>query len=461
MRVIPVAMPVISRSRDLEVVTATRTLRSDFGADGITVTNVRAGAARLHRKSCSNSHYRAMKMPALLSRTTESLPGLTGVARVDRNTRRLLRRAGAGDVVVIDEMDLDRMTADRLIEAGVVAVINTSPSISGRYPNLGPEVLVANGILLLDTVTSDAFTKIKDGAKVRITDGVVYADKFGKKEPEVLVETIELTEAAIAERMVAARSGLADHLEAFAGNTIEFVRTESALLIDGIGVPELELSMKNRHVVVVADGSDHAEDLKRLKPFIKEYAPIMVGVGRGADTLVKHGYRPDLIVGDPDEITTATLKCGAEVILPADTDGHARGLERIQDLGIGATTFPSSGAPADLALLLADHHGAALIVTAGAAASLDDFFDRGRRDSNPATFLTRLKVGTKLMDAKAVGTLYRNRMSGVAIAMVVLAALVAVIVVLLASNTGGETLNWTIDTWNRFALWVQGLAGSS
>ncbi|MEV4123381.1 putative cytokinetic ring protein SteA [Nocardia sp. NPDC049707] len=398
-----------------------------------------------------------MKMLALLSRNTEALPGLTGIARVDRNTRRLLKRVGPGDVVILDEMDLDRITADRLVEAGVAAVVNTSPSISGRYPNLGPEVLVANGILLLDTVSSDAF-RIKDGTKVRIDEGVVYADKLVKKEPEVLVTGIELTESDIAERMIEARNGLADHLEAFAGNAIEFIRTESALLIDGIGVPELELDMKNRHVVVVADGPEHADDLKRLKPFIKEYAPIMVGVGRGADTLMKDGYRPDLIVGDPDEITTATLKSGAEMILPADTDGHAKGLERIQDLGIGATTFPSSGAPSDLALLLAHHHGAALIVTAGAAASLDDFFDRGRRDSNPATFLTRLKIGPKLVDAKAVGTLYRNRVTGTAIAMVVLAALVAVIVAMLASNMGTEALDWASDTWNRFELWAQGLS---
>ncbi len=399
-------------------------------------------------------------MPALLSRNTETLPGLIGTARVDRNTRRLLGRIGPGDIVVLDEMDLDRMTADRLVEARVGAVINTSPSISGRYPNLGPEALVTNGILLLDTVSSDAFKRIKDGVKVRIDGGVVYADKLIKKEPEVLVEGIELTESAIAERMIEARNGLADHLEAFAGNTIEFIRTESALLIDGFGVPELDLAMKHRHVVVVADGPDHAEDLQRLKPFIKEYAPILIGVGRGADTLRRRGYRPDVIVGDPDEITSATMKCGAEVILPADTDGHAKGLERIQDLGIGATTFPSSGSAADLALLLADHHGAALIVTAGAPASLDDFFDRGRRDSNPATFLTRLKVGTKLMDAKAVATLYRTRVSGIAVALVVLAALVAVIVVLLASNSGGEFVDWGVDIWNRFARWAQGQLGS-
>ncbi len=396
-------------------------------------------------------------MPALLSRNTETLPGVTGIARVDRDTRRLLRRVSSGDVVVLDETDLDRHTADRLVEAGVVAVINTSPSISGRYPNLGPEVLVANGIVLMDTVSSDAFGKIKDGAKIRIDAGIVYADKLTKKEPEVLVEGIEFDESAIADRMIEARNGLADHLDAFAGNTTEFVRTESGLLIDGIGVPDIELDLRNRHVVVIADGPGHPEELRRLKPFIKEYAPILIGVGRGADTLRKLKYTPDLIVGDPDEISTETLRSGAEMILPADTDGHAKGLERIQDLGIGATTFPSSGSPADLALMLADHHGASLIVLAGAPASLEDFFDRGRRDSNPATFLTRLKVGAKLVDAKAVSTLYRHRSSGAALALVVLAALVAIVVVILASHNGTELLDWAIEYWNRFVLWVRGL----
>ncbi|MFC4127642.1 putative cytokinetic ring protein SteA [Nocardia rhizosphaerae] len=398
-----------------------------------------------------------MRMPALLSRNTETLPGVTGIARVDRDTKRLLRRVSPGDVVVLDETDLDRHTADRLVEAGVVAVINTSPSISGRYPNLGPEVLVANGIVLMDTVSSDAFGKIKDGTKIRIDAGIVYADKLTKKEPEVLVEGIEFDESAIADRMIEARNGLADHLDAFAGNTTEFVRAESALLIDGIGVPEVELDLRNRHVVVIADGPDHLEELRRLKPFIKEYAPILVGVGRGADTLRKLKYTPDLIVGDPDEISTATLRCGAEMILPADTDGHAKGLERIQDLGIGATTFPSSGSPADLALMLADHHGASLIVLAGAPASLEDFFDRGRRDSTPATFLTRLKVGAKLVDAKAVSTLYRHRSSGAALALVVLAALIAIVVVILASHNGSELLDWAIEYRDRLVHWGRGL----
>ncbi|WP_424806987.1 putative cytokinetic ring protein SteA [Rhodococcus sp. 27YEA15] len=391
-----------------------------------------------------------MKMPGLLSRNTEPLPGISGIARVDRNTAKLLRRVGPGDIVVLDEVDLDRRTADALVKAGVLAVVNASPSISGRYPNLGPEVIVANGIVLVDA-PADVFKNIKDGSKIRLFEGEVFN---GEKS---LVKGEEQTEAEISDRMIEAKTGLVDHLEAFSGNTIEFIRTESPLLIDGIGVPDIDIDMKDRHVVIVSDGPDHEADLKNLKPFIKEYSPILVGVGGGADVLAKAGYRPDLIVGDPEEITSATLKSGAEVVLPADQDGHAAGLSRIQDLGIGAMTFPATCSPTDLALLLADHHGASLIVTVGSVVSLDEFFDRGRRESNPSAFMTRLKVGPKLVDAKAVATLYRSRVSGGAIALLVLAALVAIIVALMVSNAGSEVLDWAINTWNSFALWVQGL----
>lgn len=398
-------------------------------------------------------------MLALLSKNSETLPGRTGTARVDRDTRRLLTRIGPGDIAVLDETDIDQTLADKLVAAGVTAVVNTSPSISGRYPNVGPEVLVAGGVLLLDTVSSDAFGRIKDGARVRIEDGVVYADRFTRKEPEVLVECLELDEDAIAERMREARNGLAEHLESFAGDALEFIRTESSLLMDGIGVPKPELDLNGRQVVVVGVGPGHADELKKLKPFIKEYSPVLIGVGAGAETLRRSGYRPDLIVGNPDELTAKTLTCGAELIIPADLDGRAEGLERVKELGLGAITFPGSGSPADLALLLAHHHGAALIVTAGASASLEEFFDRGRRDSNPATFLTRLKVGESIMDASAVATLYRNRFSGVLAALLVLAVLGAAIVAILAVGHGSEMLAGAQDMLTRAELWGREVLG--
>ena len=384
----------------------------------------------------------------LLSRNT-SRPGVIGTARVDRDIDRLLRRVCPGDIVVLDVLDLDRITADALVDAEIAAVINASTSVSGRYPNLGPEVLVANGVTLIDETGPEVFKKIRDGAKVRLYNGGVYS---GDRR---LIRGTERTDQEIADLMQEAKSGLVAHLEAFAGNAIEFIRSESPLLIDGIGIPDVDVELRRRHVVVVADEDHAADDLKRLKPFIKEYQPVLIGVGTGAEVLRKAGYRPQLIVGDPSELSTEVLKCGAQVVLPADADGHAPGLERIQDLGVGAMTFPAAGSATDLALLLADHHGAALLVTAGHSANIETFFDRTRQHSNPSTFLTRLRVGEKVVDAKAVATLYHNRISGGAIALLILTMLIAVIVALWVSRTDTMVLHWAVEYWNHFSLWVQ------
>ncbi|MBU3749934.1 MAG: thiamine pyrophosphokinase [Mycobacterium sp.] len=389
-----------------------------------------------------------MKMSALLSRSS-ARPGIVGPARVDRDVDRLLRRVGPGDIAVLDILDLDRVTADALVDAGVVGVVNASPSISGRYPNLGPEVLLANNIALIDNAGPDVFKKVKDGGKVRLHDGGVYS---GDRR---LVHGVERTDEEVADLMHDAKVGLVHHLEAFAGNTIEFIRSESPLLIDGIGIPDVEVDVYRRHVVVVSDGPGATEDLKALKPFIKEYQPVLVGVGAGAVILRSGGYRPQLIVGNPEQMSAEVLRCGAEVVLPADADGHARGLERIQDLGIGAMTFPAAGSACDLALLLVEHHGASLIVTAGQSANIEDFFDRTRAQSNPSTFLTRLKVGEKLVDAKAVATLYRSHISGGAIALLVLAVLLAVIAALWVSQTDTAIVDWLTHYWQRCSQWLQ------
>ena len=390
-----------------------------------------------------------MKMSALLSRNTSDRPGVIGHARVDRDIDRLLRRVTQGDIVVLDILDLDRVTADALVDAGVIGVVNASPSISGRYPNLGPEVLMANNIVLIDNAGPEIFKKIKDGSKVRLHDGGVY---HGERR---LVHGVERTDEEISDLMHDAKTGLVAHLEAFAGNSIEFIRSESPLLIDGIGIPDIDVDVYRRHVVVVSDGPSAAADLKALKPFIKEYQPVLVGAGAGADILREGGYRPQLIVGNPEQMSADVLKCGAQVVLPADADGHASGLERIQDLGIGAMTFPAAGSAADLALLLVDHHGASLIVTAGHSANIEEFFDRTRVQSNPSTFLTRLKVGEKLVDAKAVATLYRNHISGGAIALLILAVLLAVVAALWVSRADTVVIDWIVNYWNRVSVWVQ------
>ncbi|WAL68035.1 putative cytokinetic ring protein SteA [Amycolatopsis cynarae] len=391
-----------------------------------------------------------MKLTGLLTRHTETLPGITGVARVDRRTRELLRRVGPGDIVVLDQIDLDRATAGALVEAGVAAVLNASPSISGRFPNLGPEIVVGAGIPLVDGVGAEVFHRLKDGAKVRLHEGVLYA---GERR---IASGAEQTPESVADQMIEAKAGMSTQLEAFSANTIEFLRRERTLILDGVGVPEVRVPLRDRHVLVVAPGKGHAAELKTLKKYIAEHRPVLIGVDAGADTLRELGYQPDIIVGDPSGIDAETLKAGAEVVVPAQPDGHAPGLARIQDLGIGAVTFPASGNPEDLALLIADRHEAGLVVTVGFQATLREFLDHGRSGSNPSTFLTRLKLGTKLVDGKAVAALHRSRVSLPAVLLLVLAALAVVAVALLTSNVGDVYLHTLAGYWNSFIGWLKG-----
>jgi uncharacterized membrane-anchored protein len=392
-----------------------------------------------------------MKLSGLLSRNIEPLPGVTGVARVDRRIRELLRRVSPGDLVVLDQLDLDRATADALVAAEVVGVVNASPSISGRFPNMGPEILLAAGIPLVDSVGGDVLRKLKDGTRVRLHDGELYV---GERQ---VASGIAQTPDSVADQMIEAKAGMSTQLEAFSANTIEFLRRERALILDGVGVPEVRVSLRDRHVLVVSGGNGHADELRKLKKYIDEHRPVTVGVDAGADTLRAQGYQPDIIVGDPHGIGTETLRSGGEVVVPAQPDGHAPGLERIQDLGIGAVTFPASGNAEDLALLLADAHEASLVVTVGFQATLREFLDQGRSGSNPSTFLTRLKLGTKLVDGRAVATLHRSRVSVSAVVLLVLAAIVVVVAALLVSDVGSVYLDWIDHTWNSFAGWVKGL----
>jgi uncharacterized membrane-anchored protein len=377
-----------------------------------------------------------MKLPGLLHRTRSELPGVTGVARVDRHTDALLRRLRRGDVAVLDQVDLDRATADALVAAEVGAVVNAAPSISGRFPNLGPEILVDAGVPLVDAVGPEVLHAVKDGSRVRVHEGILYAGE------QVLAEGVAQTAESVADALVEAKSGLAHQLEAFAANTIEFMRRERGLLLDGVGVPDIEVDLEDRQVLVVAAGYDHVADLGRLGPFIREYRPRLVGVGAGADALIAAGHRPDLIVGNPAEVSNAALTCGADVVVPAFTDGHAPGLHRVQDLGAGAVTFPSSANPEDLALLLAHHHGASMIITIGLSATMGEFLDRGRSGSNASTFLTRLQTGGQVVDGRIVAALYRNRISGWVVLFLLLAVVAAAVAALLVSHVGDGVLEW-------------------
>ncbi|MEO7070221.1 MAG: putative cytokinetic ring protein SteA [Nostocoides sp.] len=367
--------------------------------------------------------------------------GVHGPARVDARTKNLTKRLRPGDIAVIDHIDLDRVSAEALVARRPRAVINAAPSISGRYPNLGPEIIVTAGIPLLDAVGSLVMTRIKEGTVVRLQDGELFAGT-------TVVATGTLQTADSVQRaMVEARAGLSVQLEAFATNTMEYLRNERDLLLDGVGVPDIRTNLDGRHALIVVRGYHYKEDLQTLRHYIREYRPVLIGVDGGADAIVEAGPRPDLIVGDMDSVSDATLRSGAEIVVHAYRDGRAPGLQRVQDLGIEPVVFPATGTSEDVAMLLADDKGATLIVAVGSHATLIEFLDKGRAGM-ASTFLTRLRVGGKLVDAKGVSRLYRTRISNRWLVALLLSALLAFFVAIWSTPGGRGILSLIGSRWN-------------
>ena len=392
----------------------------------------------------------SVKLPGLRRRKVDDLPGVTAVVRIDRRTKRLTKRLKPGEIAIIDHVDVDRVSAEALVACGASVVVNVATSISGRYPNLGPQILLEAGVTLVDNATPELFERVRDGDLVRVCDGVVYLgeEPAGKGE----IATAESVEAAMTE----ARAGLSVQIEAFTVNTMEYVRRERDLLIDGVGVPEISTAMDGRHVLIVVRGYHYKEDLAALRPYIREYRPVLVGVDGGADALLEAGYRPDVIVGDFDSVSDRALTCGAELVVHAYRDGHAPGLERVRRLGRDAVLFPAAATSEDIAMLLADETGASLIVAVGTHATLVEFLDKGRAGM-ASTFLTRLRLGSKLVDAKGVSRLYRSRISTASLLLLVATTIVTIGVVVFVAPVGKIWLDGAQDTWNGFIFWVVGL----
>lgn len=386
----------------------------------------------------------------LRRRKVTDLPGVTAVARIDRRTKRLTKRLRAGEIAIIDHVDVDRVSAEALVACDAAGVVNVASGISGRYPNLGPQILVEAGVMFVDNATTELFDRIKDGDLVRLHEGVVYLEEevVGKGD----LQTVESVEAA----MVEARAGLTVQIEAFAANTMEYVRRERDLLIDGVGVPDIRTVMDGRHVLIVVRGYHYKEDIAALRPYIREYRPIMIGVDGGADALMEAGYLPDVIVGDFDSVSAKALTCGAELVVHAYRDGRAPGLERVQQLGHDAVLFPAIGTSEDIAMLLADDKGADLIVAVGTHATLVEFLDKGR-SGMASTFLTRLRVGGKLIDAKGVSRLYRSRISTPSLLLLVATTLITMSLAVIVSPVGKIWLDSVRDVWNGFIFWLVGL----
>jgi uncharacterized membrane-anchored protein len=354
---------------------------------------------------------------------------VTGVARVDRRTKRLVKRIRPGDVAVIDHADLDRVAAETLVDAAPSAVVNASQSVTGRYPNVGPLLLCRAGIPLVDDVGGDVLDAVVEGAPVTV-DGhkVVIAGAVVASGTRQSTQSID---AAIE----GARLNMGPELERFAENTVEYVRQEIDLLTGELDVPELGCSIGGRHVLIVVRGSDYKEDLGLLRRsgYLRELRPVLIGVDGGADALLEVGAVPDLIIGDFDSVSERAMRCGAQLIVHGYTDGWAPGSKRLDDLGLAHTVFSAPGTSEDVAMLLAYQEGAELIVAVGTHSSMVEFLDKGRAGM-ASTFLVRMKVGSTLVDAKGVSRLYKHSVRTSDLVWMIAAAIFTLAVALMLSE---------------------------
>ena len=372
---------------------------------------------------------RRIGRPSRRRRQATNAGPVTGVARIDRRTKRLVKRLQHGDVAVIHHEDLDRVAAETLVDAGPVAVVNAAPSISGRYPNVGPLLLCQAGIPLLDDVGPEVMEALHEGAPVTVDgDRLLVGTEVVATGTRQTVDTVD---AAID----VARANMGAELERFAVNTIEYVHQEIELLTGELDAPELRVPMAGRQVLIVVRGIDYREDLSLLQQsgYVRDVRPVTIGVDGGADALLELGTVPDIIIGDFDSVSERALRCGAQLIVHGYTDGRAPGAKRLDDLGLDYTVFSAPGTSEDVAMLLSYQEGAELMVAVGTHNSMVEFLDKGRAGM-ASTFLVRLKVGAKLVDAKGVSRLYRTSVRTGDLLWMILAAVFTLAVALMLSE---------------------------
>lgn len=386
------------------------------------------------------------RFPALLSRRNGAAVGeaIQGTARLGRRTKDLVKRLRPGDVAVIDHLNIDRIAAEELIATGVGAVVNAAQSSDGRYPNAGPLLLVRSGVVLVDSIDADPFELLDEGAEISIADGVISHHGHEALRGTVLeVDELET-------RLVEQRERIDEALAEFAENTVAHVRQETDLLTGAIEYPATKTVFRDRQVLIVVRGDRHRRDLKALNAYIRDVRPLIVAVDGGANGCLEAGLKPDVILGDMDSAGDEALRCGAELIVHAYPDGRAPGRERLQGLGLEHTLVPAAGTSEDVAMLISYEKGADLIVSVGAHFNLIEFLDR-KRGGMSSTFLTRLRIGEKLVDAKGVSRLYNppSTFAPVALFLVAFAILLTIVVI------SSPALNDLVELlWLKVKIWL-------
>jgi uncharacterized membrane-anchored protein len=364
---------------------------------------------------------------------------VSGPLRSGRRTKLLVKHLQRGDVALIDHLDVDRVSAEELIAVGAAAVLNCSPSSSGSYPNLGPQLLVEAGILLIDLPDDSLFDALSEGDQV-VVIAAGSADSGARtraghpvvgevlRAGELLARGEVLDLPRICADTEARRREIGEALERFANNTIAHMREERELLAGRIELPRFTTDFRDRSTLVVVRGVGHQRDLRALRPFIRDMHPVIVAVDGGAEALLEKGLTPNMIVGDMDSAGETALRCGAELVVHCYPDGRAPGRRRLEALGLPFKLVPAPGTSQDVAMLIAAEKGARLIVSVGSPFNLVEFLDRNREGMS-STFLTRLRIGETLVDAKGVSRLYRPRPGLTPLLVVIAAGLIAMLAV--------------------------------
>jgi uncharacterized membrane-anchored protein len=358
------------------------------------------------------------------------LPEYEGPARLGKRTKRLVKRLEIGDIAIVDHEDIDRVSADDLVACGVRCVVNVANSSSGSFPNSGPLTLAEAGVHLLDVPGAPLFDELKDGERIRVVGASVMRD--GKVLAEGVVQDIETVRRTHEQ----ARRLIGEAIESFAANTMEHIREEGDLLAGRIELPDFETRFRDRPALVVVRGVDHQKDLRILRPYVRDVRPVLVAVDGGADAILEAGFKPDMIVGDMDSATDVSLKCGAELVVHAYPDGRAPGRDRLDALGLDYKLVPAPATSEDVAMLVAAEKGANLIVAVGSHFNLVEFLEKNRSGMS-STFLTRLRIGEILVDAKGVSRLYRPSAGRGPLLVLIGAALVALVVIIAFSRNLG------------------------
>ncbi len=351
---------------------------------------------------------------------------VVGPVRLGKRTKDLVKRIELGEIAVIDHADLDRIAAEDLAASGAVAVINVAPFSTDRYPNVGPLILARAGVVLVEVAGASLFDMLDRGDIVELDGGDVLL--AGRTLAEGTRPSVGDLERRLAEQRSRIDAAIAD----FATNTIEHVREESGLLSGEIPLPPTRVRFDGRQVLIVVRGPTYREDLAALNAYIRDVKPLIIAVDGGADAVIKAGMKPDVILGDMDSATDGALRCGAELIVHAYPDGRAPGRDRLEDNDLAHLVIPAPGTSQDVAMLLAHEKGAELIVMVGAHFNLVEFLDKNRAGMS-STFLTRLRVGETLVDAKGVSRLYRPGIGAPGIALFALAFVLVVVAIVIAS----------------------------